>query len=130
MQKYLLDTCILLWWLESSNKLPAYAKALIDDTQNVLYVSAAAIWEIAMKKSLGRLNTPDNLLDILQQQNMYLLPIKAEHALQVAALPWLHRDPFDRIQIAQAQVEKLNLITSDELIRQYDTPDFSRATLT
>lgn len=120
MPGYLLDTHILLWWLEGSEKLPAKARDVIQDGQNAIYVSAGAIWEMVIKQALGRLEMPDDLEAVLAGDHIEVLPITAAHTLAVATLPPHHHDPFDRIQIAQARHERLVLISVDADIQKYD----------
>jgi len=83
-------------------------------------VSAATIWEVAIKRSLGKLEAPERLLSQLERAGVDLLPVRARHADRVAALPLHHRDPFDRLLVAQATVEGLALVSGDEDIRRYD----------
>lgn len=122
MQGYLLDTHVLLWWMTEPERLSSAAFDAIKKSRNAVYVSSAAAWEMAIKKTLGRLDFPANLVEILQQDHIDVLPISLQHALSVGELPLHHQDPFDRMQIAQALHEDLVLITSDALIRQYDVP--------
>ena len=90
------------------------------DGSTVVFVSAATAWEITIKKALGKLEAPDNYLDALKQYRFTPLAITNEHALAVGDLPHHHRDPFDRLLIAQAQQEKLRLVTADPKIWAYD----------
>ncbi|MEL7473049.1 MAG: type II toxin-antitoxin system VapC family toxin [Planctomycetota bacterium] len=119
---YLLDTRALLWWLAEPSKLSDDARSAIADGSNTVCVSAAAAWEIAVKKGLGRLDVPNNLPEVLHADRIEVLPITLEHALAVADLPMHHQDPFDRMQIAQAKVEALVLVTRDALMSRYDVP--------
>lgn len=96
----------------------AYSALTARDIRTV--VSAVTIWEIAIKRSLGKLEAPDGLLSQLERAGVDLLPVSARHADQVAALPPHHRDPFDRLLVAQATVEGLTLASGDEDIRRYD----------
>lgn len=123
MRKFLLDTHILLWWLEDENRrLSANARAVIANPENFIFVSAASVWEMSIKKSLGKLSTPDNLLVVLKDNNFQLLSITAQHGLAIADLPEHHKDPFDRMLIVQAQIEELTLISEDSKFKQYDVP--------
>lgn len=121
----LLDTHILLWAAASPEKLPAEALSLINDDNNSLYFSAASIWEVVIKNSLQR---PDFQVDphLLRRglvDNGYLeLPITSLHTLNVAHLPSLHKDPFDRILVAQAEAEGFLLLTADEVVAKYTGP--------
>jgi PIN domain nuclease of toxin-antitoxin system len=114
----LLDTNILLWWLEDSPRLPKRPRQLINRGGKVL-VSAATVWEIAIKKALGKLEAPNSLEEALAESSFLELPITARHAESAAALPRHHDDPFDRMLVAQAQLEGLKLLTSDERLRAY-----------
>ena len=120
MSGYLLDTHVLLWWLSDPQRLSDDARAVIADSANAVHISAAAVWEMAIKKALSRLDYPANLLEVLDNDDISVIPIYAEHALAVAELPPHHQDPFDRIQIAQARVEGLTIITCDEQFARYD----------
>jgi PIN domain nuclease of toxin-antitoxin system len=117
---YLLDTHVVLWWLDDPAKLSDKARQAIRDVDNAVYVSAAAVWEMGIKKSLGRLEIPSNLPAALRSDNIDLLNINIHHALSVADLPMLHQDPFDRMQIVQANLEGLTILTRDAKIQQYD----------
>ena len=118
----LLDTHVLLWWLDDPALLSVKARAAIADGSNTVYVSAAAAWEIAIKRALGRLDAPDDLEEMMAEERFLPLPIRVRHALAVASLPPIHLDPFDRIQVAQAQLENLMLATRDPFIGRYDVP--------
>ena len=124
----LLDTHILLWAAAGNgpeDKLPAEVVAMIDDTSNKLVFSAASLWEITIKHGLGRpdFQADPHLLRRGLTDNGYVeLPITGEHAVAVAGLPSLHKDPFDRILVAQASVEGLTLLTSDPLVAAYPGP--------
>jgi PIN domain nuclease of toxin-antitoxin system len=117
--KILLDTHLLLWWLEDNPALPAKVRVIIADPENTAFVSAVSVWEIWLKQSLGKLRLPANFTERLADEPFESLPLKAAHARQVALLPWLHRDPFDRMLVAQAQVENLLLLTCDEALYAY-----------
>lgn len=119
MSGYLLDTHVLLWWLSDPERLSASARDVIGPGRNDVVFSAAAGWEMAIKKTLGRLEFPTNLDEVLRQERISVLQISLEHALAVADLPLHHHDPFDRMQIAQAKVEDLILVTRDAQIAEY-----------
>jgi PIN domain nuclease of toxin-antitoxin system len=121
---YLIDSNILLWWFAEPHKLTMRVHALLADPANEVFVSEATIWELATKINKGKLTnfgaSIQVLLDEIVEENMTLLPIKLAHILRTEALPHHHRDPFDRMLIAQAMEEKIPLIASDEQIQKYD----------
>ena len=118
--RLLLDTHILLWWLSDNPLLPAAARGAISSPDNEVMVSAAAIWEIAIKKAVGRLEAPDDLLEVLTTSEFETLEITASHALLAGGLAPHHSDPFDRMMIAQARAENLTLVSVDERFPHYD----------
>lgn len=120
MNHYLLDTHILLWWLIDDPKLDQRARDLIANPATRVLVSVVSIWEIVIKKSLGKLTCPDNLKELLQENDFTTLPLVADHVLQVPELPAIHADPFDRLLIAQSIVEDMPLITRDRIIPLYE----------
>jgi PIN domain nuclease of toxin-antitoxin system len=116
--RVLLDTHTLLWALASSDKLPGAARKLIHDAE--VYASAASIWEISIKSSLGKLTAdPTQVLDAIEPAGFALLAISGAHAAKVKDLPALHKDPFDRMLVAQALIEPMMLVTNDEALRGY-----------
>ncbi len=118
----LLDTHVLLWWLDDDPAMASEAREAIADGGNLVFVSAATVWEIVIKKALGKLDVPDEFQDVLARQPFRLLDITADHAFQIGSLPMLHRDPFDRMLVAQCQVEGLRLVTRDPDIKLYEVP--------
>jgi PIN domain nuclease of toxin-antitoxin system len=114
----LLDTHIVLWWLSDDPTLAAEIKDRLDHEPDV-YVSAATIWEVAIKQSIGKLK-PDDLPERVRDSGFRRLDITAEHGIAAARLPLIHRDPFDRMLIAQAKAEQLTLVTRDPEIAKYD----------
>lgn len=116
----LLDTHILLWWLADDPSLPAEAAAAIAEAGTEVVVSAASAWEIAIKKAAGRLTAPDDLLEVMAAGDISTLEITAGHALHAGALPLHHTDPFDRTLIAQAQMERLTLVSVDSRFGAYE----------
>ena len=120
MANLLLDTHALLWWLEDSPRLDRVAYASIGASQNRVFVSAVTVWEIALKRNLGKLQAPDNLTELIWQEGFTGLPLALHHGEIAGNLPLIHRDPFDRMLVAQAQAEGLTLVTSDAALRQYD----------
>ncbi len=117
---FLLDTHVLIWALENNPTLSELSRNSIIDGRNMIFVSPISVWEIGIKKSLGKLETPDNLLEEIKAHRFSLLQIDFNHALLAGKLPDIHKDPFDRMLIAQAIIEKLTLITRDKLIDKYD----------
>lgn len=117
--KLLLDTHVLLWWLANNSTLSELAKISISNPDNLIFVSAASAWEIAIKKSIGKLEAPDDLTQQIERKDFLPLPIVIDHALGVGKLPWHHQDPFDRIMIAQAQAEGMQIVTRDRKFALY-----------
>ena len=120
MARLLLDTHVLLWWLGDDHRLGEQARLAIADPANEAVVSAVSGWEIAIKRGLGKLKAPPDLEVHVKAQGFTLLPMTFGHAEQVASLPPLHRDPFDRMLVAQAKAEGLVLVTQDARIKSYD----------
>jgi len=117
--RLLLDTHIVLWWLNGDPLLSASATALIRESENIVFVSAVSLWEIWLKHSLGKLELPEEFEDVLSAESFESLPLTAAHAREVATLPWHHRDPFDRMLLAQARAENLTLLTADSALAAY-----------
>jgi len=118
--KVLLDTHILLWWLADDEHLPGRAAATIADPDTEVVVSAASAWEIAIKQAAGRLDTPEDLLDAVAANDFGTLAITADHAMAAGRLPAHHADPFDRMLIAQAQIEGFTLVSVDRRFSEYE----------
>ena len=116
---YLLDTHILLFWYDNPKLLSDKARAIIENPNNVVFISSVSTWEIAIKKSLGKLNVPDRLFDLVKNGDFLELPITIAHTKKLLSLPDHHRDPFDRLLIAQAMEENATFITRDEKIIKY-----------
>ena len=116
----LLDTHALLWWLDANPLLSEKAKSYIANGSNLVFVSAVIIWEIRIKQALGKLEIPSNFRQVLEQQPFEMLAITAEHAHALGDLPAIHRDPFDRMLIAQAKVEGFTIVTRDSIVQQYN----------
>lgn len=114
----LIDTCTLLWWANKDRLSPAVSQA-VADPDNRVWVSAASVWEIGIKQSLGRLTVRGDL-DAVLEEDFEHLPITFAHARRAAQLPLHHRDPFDRMLIAQAQAQDLTLASRDRRISSYD----------
>lgn len=119
MTRLLIDTHALLWWLSADSALSATAAATIADPLNEPLVSTASLWEIAIKRSVGKLNAPDELPDTVTRGGFAWLPVEAEHAWAVRTLPRHHRDPFDRLLVAQSLVEGLPVVTADARFAPY-----------
>ncbi len=115
----ILDTHVLLWWLDDNPTLSRKAKAAIIEGENLVFISAVVIWEIQIKQALGKLDLPSDFRAVLEAQPFRTLNITAEHAHAVGDLPAHHRDPFDRMLVAQAKVERLDLVTRDIQLKQY-----------
>lgn len=120
--RLLLDTHLLLWAAASSNRLPREARELLADDSNDAYYSAASIWEIAIKSSLRRKDFRIDLAQLLAalpEMGLVELPVTAVHAAGVTRLPPIHRDPFDRLLVAQSIAEPLTLLTNDAILGRY-----------
>ncbi len=114
-----LDTHVFLWWLDDPRQLSKAARKAIGDGGNTVYVSAAVVWEIAIKRALGKLDAPDDLEAAMSANRFLPLPITIPHALAVEALPDHHRDPFDRLLIAQAHHEGFTFVSRDRHVAHY-----------
>ena len=120
--KLLLDTHVILWWLADDPALKPDARSAISETSNLVHVSAVSLWEIVIKRSLGKLRLPDDWADVLMREPFRQLSINCRHALAVGELPAIHKDPFDRLLVAQCLAEELTLVTHDATLRRYDVP--------
>jgi PIN domain nuclease of toxin-antitoxin system len=119
MTRLLVDTHVLLWWLADDPELSATAREAIADPANEPLVSTASVWEIAIKRALGKLEAPDDLPETIVDEGFSWLPVGAAHAWEVQKLPMHHRDPFDRLVVAQALCEGLPVVTADGRFREY-----------
>ncbi len=117
--QYLLDSHVMLWWFTEPEKLSAKASNIISNKTNPIFISSVTFWELAIKKSLGRLTLPHNLIEAVAAEGFKILPIMPEDGLGVADLPPLHSDPFDRLLIIQAKLNDLVIITRDTKIAEY-----------
>ena len=120
--KYLLDTHALIWSLEANPQLSIKAQEIIENNHNTIYVSIVSLWEIAIKISIGKLQLSQSLdvvIKLLAQHNIEILTVQSEHILTVLNLPFEHRDPFDRLLIAQALTEKMKFISNEALFLRY-----------
>ena len=120
MQRFLLDTHTLLWWLNDSPQLGPRCRQMIRNDRNQVFVSAATTWEISIKMAIGKLRAPEDMDSVVEDEGFSKLPISLYHGQLAGSLPAHHRDPFDRMLIAQAQAEGLILITADENISLYN----------
>lgn len=119
MRGLLLDTHVFLWWLADDPALGLAARQEIARTENLVFISAATLWEIGIKKALGKLEAPDHLSEVVEEERFLGLPVNLQHAERVGVLPTHHRDPFDRMLVSQAQLEGLVLVTADRLLAAY-----------
>lgn len=119
MRKILIDTHIFLWWLADDNSLGPLSKKLMAEPRNEVFVSGATSWEIAIKKKKGLLEAPDDIDTIVEEEGFSKLAISLFHGELAGSLEEIHRDPFDRMLIAQAQSEGLELLTVDGIIPKY-----------
>lgn len=117
--RLLLDTHVVLWALGDPDSLADRARAAISDPANLVVVSAASLWEVSAKRTTGRLGVPDDFFDEVWDAGFEPLSISAEHAWAAGALPLHHRDPFDRMLVAQAQLEGLTIVTADSQLAAY-----------
>ncbi len=115
----LLDTHAFLWWLNDDPQLGPKARAEIAASDNLVFVSAATAWEIAVKRASGKLEAPGEIADWIAKSDFGDLAIEAEHAIAAAELPRHHNDPFDRMLVAQAQLEELTLVACDPQLDKY-----------
>lgn len=122
--RILLDTHVWLWMLTEPARLGDAARALLEDAEHTLHLSAASTWEIAIKYALGRLPLPEPpaafVTGRLARDGVLPLPIEHRHAAHVAELPPHHRDPFDRLLVAQARLEEMTLVTADRALQAYE----------
>ena len=121
--KYLLDTHTAIWALDDAAKLSKTAKAIIDDTSIYIYMSIASVWEIAIKINNGKLDFfggSESFLEYMRENGIEIVGVRGVHIKHMESLPFIHRDPFDRLLIATAQSEGLTILTDDDNIRLYD----------
>ena len=121
--KLLIDTHVLLWGINAPERVPRAVGQALASPSNQTFVSAVCIWEIAIKARIGKLDAPEDLLDLVGRHTDFrILDITAAHAWRVRRLPNLHRDPFDQLLVAQALVEDMTVVTHDRSIGQYGVP--------
>jgi PIN domain nuclease of toxin-antitoxin system len=116
---YLLDTHVVLWWFTDPTQIASKAAKIIADKDNHVLISCVSLWEMSIKKSLGRLTLPRNLLEVIHIVGFKILAIGPEEALGICDLPHIHHDPFDRMLVMQAKLHDLILITRDANIMKY-----------
>ena len=117
--RLLLDTHIFLWWCADDRRLGDIERQAIRAAANDVFLSAASVWEMAIKQTLGRLQVPEPVSAVAARVGIERLPITFEHAEATVALPPVHRDPFDRLLVTQARIEGLTLVTHDPQVRSY-----------
>ena len=118
--RLLLDTHTLLWLISDNPEVSPNVREAVNDPDNEVFVSVASVWEISIKRSRGRLDAPENLVEQLKDSDYTTLLVNLDHADRAGRLPMHHRDPFDRMLVAQAQVEDLVLVTRDRFIPRYE----------
>lgn len=118
--RLLVDTHAALWLLNEDQRLSSSADRMLTDSSNEVLLSAAVVWEVAIKRSLGKLDAPDGFAGMLLDAGAVPLAISIDHARAVRSLPWHHRDPFDRLLVAQAVLEDAVLLSSDDRLHAYD----------
>ena len=116
----ILDTHIILWWLNDDKELSVIHREIISNTDNLCYISAATIWEISIKTALDKLKISPGYISELKNEGFLQLNVNWLHCDFVRELPLIHKDPFDRLLIAQAKIEDMILLTNDNNIRKYD----------
>ena len=120
--RYLLDSHVFIWYKDRKSPLSRKHRDHLDDLRHDLLLSVASVWELTIKRSIGKLNFTGSFATATQSSDIRLLPIQMDHAEEVERLPRWHRDPFDHMLIAQARVEGLILVTHDEALGQYEVP--------
>ena len=123
--RYLIDTHVIIWLAINSSELPKGVKELIEHPENDIYICSASLWEIAIKMNLGKLDLKrplDKLLNDIKTSGFNILQIEDEYICNLLTLPYIHKDPFDRLIISTALAEGLTIITVDENIQKYDAP--------
>ncbi|MBM2816439.1 MAG: hypothetical protein HW421_3201 [Ignavibacteria bacterium] len=121
--KLLLDTSIFLWYISDYTKLPKKMKDAIMDSNNDVYLSTASVWEIVIKKSIQKIELPDNLVSFIEEQRILhkinSLPVKEQDLVHIESMPYLHKDTFDRLLISQSIANNLTFMTRDKIIKKY-----------
>lgn len=119
MTTFLIDTHAMLWWLTEDRRLPRRSRACLADPDARVLVSAASAWEVAIKKSLGKLRAPDDFLAVVEESGFGWIPVTPGEAYAAGCLPMHHRDPFDRLIVAQALEHSAGIISRDEALDRY-----------
>jgi len=122
--RWLLDTHVILWWYFDSSRLTRKHLEIIADGTNELYVSAATIWEIEVKRSNGKISCPADMMERMKKDGFLMLPIRAEHLVPLRTIPPIHQDPFDRLLVCQSKVEHVPLISYDDKVNAYLATDW------
>jgi len=117
--RILLDTCMVLWWINDSPELTPSEREVISDPENDIYVSAASAWEVEIKRKLGKLDLPDEWKDAVSDTGFRWLNVQPRHTEGLRTLPDIHRDPFDRMIVAQARSESMTVLTHDSKVQAY-----------
>jgi len=125
--RILLDSHVVLWWLDDNDSLGVQCRGLIEEADEA-FVSVVTSWELGIKRSLGKLSMPGELSEVLDADSFRSLSITTAHAELAPSLPPFHRDPFDRMLVAQAQLEALVLVTADKALASYDVEQFDART--
>ena len=120
--RYLLDSHVFLWYDAGGPQLKSADRSLLDQASSELFLSAASLWELSIKRSIGRLERSSSFLESARRLRVNLLPVTGEQAEAIEGLPRLHGDPFDHLLIAQARLEGLILVTHDEIMTRYEVP--------
>lgn len=118
--RYLLDTHIILWWLYDDPKLPRRHRQIIREPDNHILVSVASLWEIEIKRAIGKIVVDSSYIDAIKSDGLELLSVHPSHIVELRSLSRYHNDPFDRMIVAQAQAECLILLTIDKMVKKYD----------
>ncbi len=123
MKKLLLDTHTFIWWASDPNKLSKKSLALCEDRKNILFLSVASVWELQIKIQLGKIKLDVPLRDLIEEQigvnDLQILKVDLEHILELENLADYHKDPFDRLLVAQSNLEDLKIVSKDSIIRKY-----------
>jgi len=122
--RWLLDPHVILWWYFDSSRLTKKHREIIADEANEIYVSAATIWEIEVKRRNGKISCPAELMERMKEDGFLLLPIRAEHLVPLRTIPSIHQDPFDRLLVCQSVAEQIPLISYDDKVNAYLASDW------